>query len=265
MYASFVVAALLLIALQRHQGSIMSFEEYGRIHHRIPFVLDIKENGAELIYFGIRHTRNPADPQFGEAFRLWKKLKPTLAYNEDITAGPRTTLSESIAMDGERGAISFWAKQDRIPIRSIDLSRAEEFQLLSKGIPPERIKMFYLLRSLQQLLQRPSEGGFHRSAEQIAGSDLRMLAKQGVSGKPRSITEIDAVWQRLGIRGDWRTPDIKWVEPGGKGPLNKVGRASSELRDQHMVEVLRAALRRGERVFALVGASHVVMQEPALR
>lgn len=36
-------------------------------------------------------------------------------------------------------------------------------------------------------------------------------------------------------------------------------------REEHMISTLATVLLRGERVFAEVGASHVVMQEPALR
>ncbi|HUF10729.1 MAG TPA: TraB/GumN family protein [Rhodothermales bacterium] len=39
----------------------------------------------------------------------------------------------------------------------------------------------------------------------------------------------------------------------------------NRVRDEYMVAAIRSFVARGERVFAVVGASHVVMQEPALR
>jgi hypothetical protein len=46
--------------------------------------------------------------------------------------------------------------------------------------------------------------------------------------------------------------------------FSAVARASSEYRDRYVVEVLQRHLRDAERVFAVVGGTHVVMQEPAL-
>ena len=53
------------------------------------------------------------------------------------------------------------------------------------------------------------------------------------------------------------------VEQGGF--LAKIHRQLNEFRDDIMFRNIMAALKKGERVFALVGRSHVVMQEPALR
>ncbi|MEA2562722.1 MAG: hypothetical protein QOH06_4226 [Acidobacteriota bacterium] len=41
--------------------------------------------------------------------------------------------------------------------------------------------------------------------------------------------------------------------------------AVSEYRDRFMVEKLTSHLKEGHRVFAVVGGTHVVMQEPTLR
>ena len=42
--------------------------------------------------------------------------------------------------------------------------------------------------------------------------------------------------------------------------FSAVARASSEYRDRYVVEVLQRHLRDGERVFAVVGGTHIVMQ-----
>jgi pheromone shutdown protein TraB len=46
--------------------------------------------------------------------------------------------------------------------------------------------------------------------------------------------------------------------------LVEVGHASREVRGEHMVRTLVDLAARGERVFAVVGASHVIRQEPGL-
>lgn len=60
---------------------------------------------------------------------------------------------------------------------------------------------------------------------------------------------------------DWRTlPDTERVVL-----LVEVGNVSRQVRGQHMVRTLVELVNRGERVFAVVGASHVILQEPVLR
>jgi hypothetical protein len=48
-------------------------------------------------------------------------------------------------------------------------------------------------------------------------------------------------------------------------PTQRISRVSNQLRDEHMLEQLLAALAAHRRVFATVGVSHAVMLEPALR
>ena len=47
--------------------------------------------------------------------------------------------------------------------------------------------------------------------------------------------------------------------------LRAIGDADREVRGRHMVAVILDRMRRGERVIAVVGRSHVIRQEPILR
>ena len=251
---------LALIVLQAAKGKIMSFEQYATVHHSVPYVLDIKQGKGRAIYFGIKHSRDPKDPQFKLIRKFWVPEKPNLIFNEDVTAQPHKTLEESIKFDGERGALAFWASKDHITLRSIDLSWRDEVRKLPITIPGSNIKMFYFLRGLQQDIHRPGAG----SVEQVAKRELDVLNKAGLTWAPNSVADVDASFQNLRLSGNWRKPQMSWIDPSGSGPLNKIARALSNVRDVHMVQVLNAELARGKKIFAVVGASHVVMQQPAL-
>jgi hypothetical protein len=136
----------------------------------------------------------------------------------------------------------------------------EQAHSLPITITGSTIKMFYLLRGLQQDLHRPGSS----SVDQVAKDELSMLAKEGIKWSPNSLAEIDSVWAALGISGDWRKPKIEWIDPTGSGPLNQVSRLLNEKRDEHMVQVLSVELGKGKKILAVVGGTHVVMQEPAL-
>jgi pheromone shutdown protein TraB len=65
---------------------------------------------------------------------------------------------------------------------------------------------------------------------------------------------------------DWRTADRSWSDPvATQAYTNQIARLSSEFRDLHMVKLLIDEVKQGKRVFAVVGGSHVVMQERALK
>src|SRR5512135_1011253 len=114
------VFAFLSLSRQQH-GGIMTFKEYAKLHHPVPYILELKQGNGIAVYFGIKHTRDPKDPQLDKAHRLWRALKPTLCLNEDIPAQPMATFQQSVERDGERGALAYWSKQDGVLMRSIDL------------------------------------------------------------------------------------------------------------------------------------------------
>jgi hypothetical protein len=77
-----------------------------------------------------------------------------------------------------------------------------------------------------------------------------------------SVADLDAYWRKkFPDEPDWRTlPDTE-----GISLLVEVGNVSRQVRGEHMVRTLVELVNKGERVFAVVGASHVIRQEPALR
>jgi len=65
---------------------------------------------------------------------------------------------------------------------------------------------------------------------------------------------------------DWREVSQGWFDPvASQAYTNQISRLSGEFRDLHMVKLLIDEVRQGKRVFAVVGGSHVVMQERALK
>ena len=65
---------------------------------------------------------------------------------------------------------------------------------------------------------------------------------------------------------DWETMPDEWVCPlVWESFTNEICRQSSYFRDASQVATLLEAVKAHQNVFAVVGASHVVMQERALR
>ncbi len=77
-----------------------------------------------------------------------------------------------------------------------------------------------------------------------------------------SIQEFDEHWtEAFPGEPDWRTLD----NPDQLTALRKIGDVSRDVRGQHMVSTIIDLVQHGERVFAVVGASHVIRQESELQ
>ena len=124
--------------------------------------------------------------------------------------------------------------------------------------------MFYLLRAVAQYgsLERD------RALEQEITYVLEYYGRiPGLEGPPFSIEDIRATLDQLiPGNGGLEATDPSWFDPVKSANfLNVISRRLSEYRDRFMVDLLAGEVLQGKKVFAVVGGSHVVMQEPALR
>jgi len=98
---------------------------------------------------------------------------------------------------------------------------------------------------------------------------LKASAKTpGFESLPKTLAEFEAsVKKYLPTVADWRRIDQKIFDPNPDlgNFTNDIADASVNFRGKFMVKLLAAEVEKGERVFAVVGASHVVKQERALK
>lgn len=245
---------------------VMSFEEYARAPlPPIPHILALTVGQGQLFYFGARHTFDPADWQLQAIEDFWRQYRPTLAFNEGGEPPALPSRDETVSRFGEPGLVRFLAKRDGVAVRSLEPPRGEEYARLLKEFSVEQIKVFYVLRGVAQFRKS-------RNDEQVEDFVERVLAglskEPGLEGAPRSLAEIEPSYARLFPEpSDWREVPDAWFDPAVARPavyLNRISRTLSEFRDCHMVDLLITEVRKGARVFAVVGGSHVIMQERVL-
>lgn len=263
--AILAIACAVLIACTT-RSPWMSFAEYADSAHPIPYVLRWKLGDATLIYFGSAHTYHPEDKQVVDIARLWSQLRPTLAFNEGGDPPALSDPAEAVARHGEAGLLRHLAARDDVPIRSIEQSFAAEVAGLRTRFSSEQIAVFYVARQLEQHHRRVTEDS---AAVTLQRTLARLTALPGLTDAPRTPDALlGACVRLLPPPGDCLHPDPAWLDPADFDTgafTNALARALSQQRDEHMVDVLREALSQpGARVFAVVGASHVFMQERAL-
>lgn len=149
----------------------------------------------------------------------------------------------------------------RVPLRSLEPPEEAEAAFLAKKFPPERVKLFYVLRHLAA----PSGQGSIWDRRDSALASVR--ERQRLSGPPDSLKAIDAlIAQLLPDFRDWESIPTAWFDPTRNDTfLNEISRLSSDFRNCHMVPLMLRAAHSGKRVFVVVGGSHAITQEPALR
>ncbi len=248
------------------RAGLMSFEEFARVGRRAPHVLSASAGAGRLLYYGSRHTFDPADPQLGDIERGWNGFDPTLAIIEGGVPPAPATREEAVRRSGERGWVRFLAARDSVPTASLEPDRAVEVTALRREYTAEQIKVYYVLRQIPQYRSGGAPGPIVAFVERALQQTARV---GGLAGPPRSVAELRGACARLlarladclDVTDDWFDPTV--AEP--RGYTNRLSRSSGAFRDRHMVDLITRAVRRGERVFAIAGFGHVVMQERALR
>jgi hypothetical protein len=231
---------------------VMSWQEYSshasEYEKNVPYVLQINTPRGGLLYFGVKHSHDPKDPQFSKMETLWRQFHPEIAFNEGGTPPvEQSKRDEAIEKYGDPGSVRYLAMRDKIQIESNEPKPEDEVKELLKKFSAEKIKTFYILRQIPEYYRMPSPT---TSLDKYLEDSFSFYGGfPGLNVPPNSISELAE----------------SLVDPAGTGTIfNEISRASTDYRDQFMVGlILRTACEK--RVFAVVGWSHVVMQEPAIR
>jgi hypothetical protein len=219
---------------------------------------------GELLYFGAFHTVDANNFQIKEIEKIWQKFNPTLVFSEGGIWPLADSSSAAVNLYGEPGLLRFMADRYSVPIRSFEPRRIREVYHLLKYFSGEQIKMFYILR--QAVVYRGM--GWDMKDLRFAEFLLENLLKlPQLCSYPWTMAQFEERFYQLFPEiGDWRyVPDHWFSAKFDNHWLNLMSKRVNDYRNQHMVRVLMNALKKGGRIFAVAGRSHVVMQEPVLR
>ena len=247
------LAALILVFAACTPRPIMTWPEYARVRTSWPHILEI----GTLYYFGAEHAFDPAHPQNAKIEAAWEAFKPDIAFTEGGSPPIEKTRDEAIRKSGEAGLVRFLAARDNVPTTTLDPTRADEVAVLSSRFTREQIKLFFLMRAAAQFGARNPREKIDAEMERILGI---YAGTSGLNGSPRTVAELEAAFP------NFRDAKLEWFDPVRNDTFfNAISRAGSNYRDRYVVDRLVAHVKEGRRVFAVMGGSHVIMQEAALR
>lgn len=236
-----------------------SWDEHDAIYRRarFPYIVEIESGRGAVLYIGAQHSSDPDDPQWERLRSRWDAFAPTIALNEGRSRYFRFPSARIGGINDPKLALIL-ARRDGIPIYSLEPAYQVEVDALLESWPAEVVACYLSLRVITG-----EAGGDAGRAESIApGLIAKRTDADGLRGTLAGVSDLDRVWrEQFPDAPDWRGLDnLDSVEA-----MRRIGDDAREVRGRHMVRALTTLARRGERVVAVVGASHVIRHEPTLR
>jgi hypothetical protein len=239
---------------------LRSWPEHDAIYRStaFPYVLRLEHGRAKILYIGARHTSDAANAQLAEIERLWAEFRPTVALCEGRARMFRFASRPATGTLRESELVRILAQRGGVPLYSLEPAYEAEVNGLLRQFEPRLVATYLTLRVFTSEAQ-----GYDGDRDALARHLLRKRTDAtGLRGSLSSVQDLDTYWrERFPAAPDWRTLSDTESVP----LLVEVGHASREVRGQHMVRTVVDLAARSERVLAVVGASHVIRQEPALR
>ena len=258
------VVVLSFFCSQPQMSGLMKWEEYRQMPNGIPYVYTLNLNKGGLIYYGAIHTISPDDPQISTIEEWWDKFQPDLALCEGCVWPLENTYREAVRKYGEQGLLRFLAERDGVPIKCIDPPKKFQARYLKVFFTTEEIKVYYVM--LHTLVKRRM--GKDLSDEGFVESIIQELSRcWHINDFPASLADFKWVVKKLFPEfSDWREIPYTYFFCSLKGKyLPEIHSRLRDYRNLYQVNLLIRELKKGKRVFAVVGRSHVVMQEPVIR
>jgi hypothetical protein len=99
---------------------------------------------------------------------MWSEFHPDEAFNERWRSTYGEDKRKCRESTGRAGFVRFLAARDRVPVHSLDPTRAAEVDDSCKKFSPEEVKLFFILRTVSEY-GREYQGTTKTVDEELAG------------------------------------------------------------------------------------------------
>ena len=257
------------IGLYGSTHMIMSYQEYAKIRHDIPYVYKFINQNQTLFYFGANHCCDPENKQYPflqqefSDFLEITKGNNCIVLVEGSLRGIAQTKHEAITQQGgEGGLITLLAHQANIPCMCPEPEDEYLHTELLKTFSHDEILYRYFAQICLQ---------FNRY-KQAANSDVTFERFHNGYRNKFHFADLDRMKKiHANLFHTEFNPDDKQffydiTNPvDGATVINLICRVGSILRDQYIVDNISKLLEQGKNIFIVYGATHAVMQENAIQ
>lgn len=232
------------------------------MRHRVPYVVDVERTGSRLLVFGGWHSSEPELPMFTQIEAAFRRLQPTFVLHEGTPPHPEPEREVAIRRHGEAGLLCHLALHAGVETASLDIPLEEETRLLRRHLAAVDVLVFLVVRQLASFNRKTARMDFVGYFGDFFARIEPALELGRVDWPLIEAEHLRLLGSRLQV------PRITAAETDpmrDELPTQRIARLSNRLRDEHMLGCLIAALSTHARTLAVVGVTHVVMLEPALR
>ncbi|MCA3027183.1 MAG: hypothetical protein ING66_01175 [Rhodocyclaceae bacterium] len=223
--------------------------------------LHIELKQGALMFFGSKHSFDPADQQNADIETLWLRFSPTVAVVEGGNWPVITDRTAAIRQYGEMGFTTLLAAKSKVRKLDADPPIEQELQYVLRTNSPEAVKLYYTLRMVPQW-------GMETTSVPIEEKLSKFLTSPTFrphSALTRVLTtpkEFEAALNQIAPQlNAWKTLTGSFVSVAGpESRLGGVARSSNQFRDDHMFRQVAELVSKGERVFLIAGNDHLIAQ-----
>jgi hypothetical protein len=268
---------------ERFHDALMTYQEYAQIKHPRPYEYRLVSGDKEIIFFGPGHSNDPNNPAFEHIREQLDTQKPDLVLvegMESLNKLQRDELKElmdgvsdieSIKKYGEGFFTAKLAVERGIKVVSPEPSDALAIAYLEQhSLSREAIFAQQLASLIAQYARTQTKPDFETYLAPYLG---RMSAQFRWKDFDFSLDHFRAIHQEIfGAAFDLENTQLyrEACDPvpwEGKvySQTNRVAAAWGEFRDRFIIDAIQDHLEKYKKLFIVYGASHAVIQEPALR
>ncbi len=254
---------------------LMTYDEYESLDPRPkkPYPFSIQSDHNALYYFGEGHSYDPYNEQWVEEKIFWQSfLKATegqkrIVFVEGRKRSVINTEEQAILTDGGMGLATYLAHQEGIDTFCPEPDRTYEKNELIKQFSKEEVQYYYFARVVGQWNRKQEpRPDFEEYINGFLERDKNDSKWTDFDFSLNHMKEVHTVlFERDFDEHDNDffynvTNPVKLVTT-----INKVSRASTEIRDKYIVEQIQKYMNAGYSIFIQFGATHAVMQESLLK
>ncbi|QBG35938.1 hypothetical protein [Litorilituus sediminis] len=216
----------------------------------------------QVLLLGVEHSYDASHPQFADIEKMYQAFKPTLILLEGGNWPTKASQQAAIDCCGEMGFLQYLAQQDGVKVKTWEGSSVDESKFVLEKHSKEKLKLFYVLRQLPQILRDNNEQTTLEEISTLLGSTGMPAMEYQLSGKP---TNIDDINNQLALISNktiaWhdftsaaRFDDI--ISSPGFEELAAIKDRVNSFRDKSAIEQLNNARQANERVLLIMGKLH---------
>jgi hypothetical protein len=160
----------------------------------------------------------------------------------------------------------YLARRDGVTVVSPEPDRAWEAEELAKEFGRHKVVLYYFIRQLAQWSTHTEEPDIETEGAKM----LRLMQKTfGWDDVDFSISGMQSLHEKV-LNKPLLIKDRQWfydlTTPATREYItNEIARRSGQIRDEHILEVIKKYWQQGKSPFIVYGSAHAICMEPALR